>query len=103
MRTGALLLTVGLLTVLTVRAQQEDPGDDVEVTRVLLKPEDVDAELARPRQSPLQQMPLAEFEKHLRGFREARKAAIALPAPQLVKARYLRLRLHEDPAGRGEP
>src|SRR5437763_530404 len=102
MRTGALLLTVGLLSALAVRAQQEE-RDDVEVTRVWLRPENVEAELTRARQGVLEKMPLPEFDRRLRLYREARKAAAALPAPQLVNARYLRLRLHEDPAGRGEP
>ena len=39
----------------------------------------------------------------LRAFRAARKVSVALPVPQLVKARYLRVRLHEDPSSRSEP
>ena len=57
MRTGALLLTLGLLlAVLTVRAQQDDAGDDVKVQRVLLGVRPVDRQrcghLQRPNPRP---------------------------------------------------
>lgn len=104
MRTRVVLLSLGLLlAVMAVRAAQEDAGDDIDVKRLLVEPDRLAAEIERARLGVLKTLPQAEFEEQLRAYRAARKAALTLTAPQLIKARYLRLRLHEDPSGRGEP
>ena len=81
---GLIALAVGLVAF-AADPPAESAADPVPIRRVLLPPNLLAAELAKPRSSPLVRLKLADFETRIRA---AAKAPPAKTAPRLVEARY---------------